>query len=357
MTARSAPSSRLRLDMPVMYLKGVGPSRAEALNKLGILTAGDLLFHIPHRYEDASTVAPIASLETGMHGTVIGRVISKGVIPTRRGLRIFQAVLRDDSGMIEVAWPGQPFLDRTISKGDTLLVTGAVRFFHGRQLQPREFINLGDDESGTAEGRVLSVYPATEGLSFKIIRSIIDQHLDALHPLVTEYLPSEILATADVPAIREALRMVHRPASLAEAMRGRERLAFEELFFVNLLHLRAKSLAREERRGIHFVNKRQLTTQLKDVLPFQLTNAQTRATREIFADMCSGHRMHRLLQGDVGSGKTIVAMFAALLALENGYQAAIMVPTELLAEQHLRTMTELLAPLGVEPILLTGSLR
>jgi ATP-dependent DNA helicase RecG len=347
---------RLYLDTSISYLKGVGPARAEAFRRIGVITAGDLLYHIPHRYEDASTVSPIASLEPGMQGTVIGRVISKGIIPTRRGLRIFQAVLRDDTGMIEVSWPGQPFLDRTISKGDTLLVTGAVRFFHGRQLQPREFINLGDDEAGTGEGRVLSVYPATEGLSFKVIRSIIDAHLDALLPLVVEYLPNDVLAVAQVPSIGDALRMVHRPASLAEAMRGRERLAFEELFFVHLLHLRAKSIAREARRGIHFENKRQLTTRLKERLPFQLTTAQTRATREIVADMCSDHRMHRLLQGDVGSGKTIVALFAALLALENGYQAAIMVPTELLAEQHWRTMTALLEPMGVAPLLLTGSL-
>ena len=161
MTARARPQ-RLYLDTPVTYLKGVGPARAEALRRLGIVTAGDLLFHVPHRYEDASTVAPIRTLEPGMHGTVIGTVISKGVIPTRKGLRIFQAVLRDESGMIEVSWPGQPFLDRTIDKGDVLLVTGNVRFFHGRQLQPREFINLGDEEGATAQGRVLAVYPATE---------------------------------------------------------------------------------------------------------------------------------------------------------------------------------------------------
>jgi ATP-dependent DNA helicase RecG len=356
MAPQPRSGQRLYLDTSISYLKGVGPARAEAFRRLGVITAGDLLYHIPHRYEDASTVSPIASLEPGMQGTVIGRVISKGVIPTRRGLRIFQAVLRDDTGMIEVSWPGQPFLDRTISKGDTLLVAGSVRFFHGRQLQPREFINLGDDESGTAEGRVLSVYPATEGLSFKVIRSIIEAHLDALLPLVTEYLPNEVLAAGQVPSIRDAMRMVHRPTSLDEAMRGRERLAFEELFFVNLLHLRAKSLAREERRGIRFENKRQLTTRLKETLPFQLTGAQTRATREIVADMCSDHRMQRLLQGDVGSGKTIVALFAALVALENGYQAAIMVPTELLAEQHWRTMTTMLAPAGVTPLLLTGSL-
>src|SRR5262245_6704671 len=347
---------RLFLDTPINYLKVVGPVRAEALRRLGVVTAGDLLYHVPHRYEDASTVSPIATLEPGMQGTVIGRVISKGVIPTRKGLRIFQAVLRDESGMMEVSWPGQPFLDRTISKGDTLLVTGAVRFFHGRQLQPREYINLGDDEDGMAQGRVLSVYPATEGLSFKVIRSIIEAHLDALLELVEEYLPEDVLRVAGVPAIGDALRMVHRPSSLAEAYEGRSRLAFEELFFVHLLHQRAKTLAREHRRGITFVNRRELTTRLREALPYELTGAQVRSTREIIADMCSDRRMQRLLQGDVGSGKTIVALFAAVLAIENGYQAAIMVPTELLAEQHVGTMRRLLAPVGIDPILLTGSL-
>src|SRR6476661_6672913 len=252
---------RLFLDTPVTYLKGVGPARAEALRRLGVITAGDLLYHVPHRYEDASTVSPIKSLEPGMQGTVIGTVISKGVIPTRKGLRIFQAVLRDETGMIEVSWPGQPFLNRTIDKGDVLLVSGSVRFFHGRQLQPREFVNLGDEEDTLAEGMVLSVYPATEGLSFKVIRGIIDAHLDELLALVVEYLPPEVLRVAAVPAIRDALRMVHRPSSLREAMEGRARLAFEELLFVQLLQQRAKSLAREARRGIHFENKRQLTTQ------------------------------------------------------------------------------------------------
>jgi ATP-dependent DNA helicase RecG len=292
-----------------------------------------------------------------MQGTVIGTVVSKGVLPTRKGLRIFQAVLKDDTGLMEVSWPGQPYLDRTINKDDVLLVSGSVRFFHGRQLQPREFVNLGKDDSGTAQGRVLSVYSATEGLSFKVIRGIIDAHLDELLPLVTEYLPPEVLTQTAVPTIAAALRMVHRPTSLAEAMEGRARLAFEELLFVQLLHLRARSLSREVRRGIHFENKRQLTTRLRESLPFTLTRAQVRVLREIFADMCSDHRMQRLLQGDVGSGKTVVALCAAMLAMENGYQAAIMAPTELLAEQHFRSMSVMLAPLGIEPILMTGSLK
>jgi ATP-dependent DNA helicase RecG len=358
MPARTeARPGKIYLDMPVTYLKGVGPARAEALRRLGVVTARDLLFHIPHRYEDASTVTPISSLEPGMDGTIIGRVISKGIIPTRRGLRIFQAVLKDDTGMIEASWPGQPFLDRTVEKGDMMLLTGPVRFYHGRQLQPREYIHLGKDDEGVTGGKVLAVYPATEGLSFKVIRGIIDAHLDTLLPLLNEYLPDDALRLAGVPSLREAMRMVHRPSSIVEGAQGRSRLAFEELLFVHVLHRRANALVREKRHGIAFENKRELTTALKRALPFTLTNAQTGALREIVVDMVSDRKMHRLLQGDVGSGKTIVALFAALLAMENGYQAAIMAPTELLAEQHARTLTRLLEPLGIEPVLVTGSLK
>src|SRR3954469_20840057 len=227
--------SKVYLDMPVNYLRGVGPVRAESLRRLGIVTARDLLYHIPHRYEDASTITPIASLETGMDGTIIGKVISKGIIPTRKGLRIFQAVLKDDTGMIEASWPGQPFLDRTIEKGDFMLLTGPVRFFHGRQLQPREFIQLGKDDDGVMGGRVLAVYPATEGLSFKVIRGVVDSHLDTLLPLLKEYLPEDILRGVGLPSLRDAIRMVHRPATSADGTRGRARLAFEELLFVHIL--------------------------------------------------------------------------------------------------------------------------
>jgi ATP-dependent DNA helicase RecG len=353
---RRARVSGPTLDTAVTYLGGVGPARADALRRLGIFTARDLFYHIPHRYEDASTVAPIARLRIGSDATVIGKVVSKGIIPTRKGLRVFQAVVQDASGLIEVSWPGQPFLDRVIRKDDVLLLTGPVRFFHGRQLVPREFVNLGADDTGTAGGRVLSVYPATEGLSFKVIRSLIDRHLDTYAPLFKEFIPEQLLKRAGIPPLAEALLAVHRPASLAEARRGRARLAYEELLFVHILQARAKALAREARSGIRFENRRVLTSKLKRLLPWELTAAQVRATREIVSDMCSDRRMHRLLQGDVGSGKTIVALFAALVAMENDYQAAVMAPTELLAEQHARTFAALLAPLGLSPLLITGSL-
>jgi ATP-dependent DNA helicase RecG len=357
-TDRRRPKSgpRVTLDTPVTYLKGVGERRSALLRRLGIVTAGDLLHHIPHRYEDASTISPIAGLATGMDATVMGTVISKGVLPTRRGLRIFQVVLRDDSGMIEVAWPGQPFLDRVIDKNDVLLVTGTVRFYHGRQLQSREFVNLGAGAEGTAQGRVLAVYPATEGLSVKVVRSLLDAHLDTLLPLAVELLPPSVLAEAGVVPLAEALRMVHRPTSVAEALAGRDRLAFEELLLLQLLHRRANAVARSGRTGIAYDSRRTFTTALKQSLPFSLTSAQMRAIREIVADMRSSARMHRLLQGDVGSGKTVVALFAALLAIENGYQVALMAPTELLAEQHFATINSLVGALGVEPLLVTGSL-
>jgi ATP-dependent DNA helicase RecG len=346
---------RITLETPVTYLKGVGPARAQAFERLGVRTAGDLLLHVPTRYEDASTITRISALEPGMDATVVGTVISKGVLPTRKGLRIFQAVLRDDSGMIEVAWPGQPFLDRTIEKGDVLLAAGTVRFYHGRQLAPREWVNLGDAPEGLG-GRVLPVYPAPEGLSYKLIRGLVEQHLAPLVPLVKDPLPPGVREALGLPPLGEALQLVHQPASMAEALRGRARLAFDELFAVQLLQRRARTLARAPRTGIAFAKPGAMARGLREALPYELTGAQKRAIKEIVADMASPERMHRLLQGDVGAGKTVVALFAALVAIESGYQVALMAPTELLAEQHHRTASALLAPLGITPLLVTGAL-
>jgi ATP-dependent DNA helicase RecG len=352
----SSGSSAFMLDRPAQYLKGVGPRRAEQLDRLGIRTARDLVFHVPRRYEDASTVASISSLEVGMDVTVIGEVVSKGVLPTRKGLRIFQAVIRDGTGLIECSWPGQPFLDRTIRKGDRLLVAGPVRFFHGRQIQPREYVVLDGGETPGDAGRVLPIYPTTEGLSQRMLRLILEQNLDRLLPLMVaeEPFPAGKLADLGLPPLPEALATLHSPPSIAAAERARRRLAYGELFFLQLLHARAHRQATRERGGIAFRRTNRLIRPFHDRLPFDLTAAQRRAVREIFADMTAGRRMNRLLQGDVGSGKTVVALLAMLLAAESGYQAALMAPTELLAEQHARTIRQLLDGVDVEVALLVG---
>jgi ATP-dependent DNA helicase RecG len=345
----------LELGASVKFLKGVGPRRAEALGRIGVRTMGDLLYHAPHRYIDATTLTPLAQARVGEELTGVGRVLSTGVLPTRRGLRVFRALLRDDSGVLECAWPGQPFLERQIVKGQLLLVTGPVRYYHGRQLVPREYLVLADDgESGPERGFILPVYPATEGLSHKQIRALVQQHLDGLLPLVTDPHPEALRSAAGVPELRTALAAVHRPASLAEAEAGRRRLAFDEFFDQQLVQARARFLAKRARGGIRFAPRRDLTTRLKEHLPFVLTGDQRRAIREITEDMASPERMHRLLMGDVGTGKTVVALFAMLLAVENDYQTAMMAPTELLAEQHVATLTTLLAPLGIRPELLVG---
>ncbi len=345
------------LTTPVRFLKGIGDRRAEAFARLGVHTAGDLLRHLPHRYLDASTVTPLARAKVGDEVACVGRVIATGVMPTRRGLRIFRAVLRDASGMLECAWPGQSFLDRTIEVGQTLLVSGPVRFYHGRQLVPREFLVLADAgaEDGAPEaGMILPVYPATEGLSHRQIRALVDRHLDALAGQVREVLPPAVLDGLDLPDAAAAYRAAHRPRSLGEAEAGRRRLAFDELLDQQLMLVRARTLAKRQRAGVAFVLRKDLTSRLRAALPWPLTDDQKRALREITGDMTAPERMHRLLLGDVGTGKTVVALFAMLLAVENDFQAALMAPTELLAEQHAATLAALLAPLGLLPEVLLG---
>ncbi len=361
MPPASAPP--IRLDTPVKFLKGIGERRAEALARLGIRTARDLLWHLPHRYVDASSVTPVANARVGMEVACIGRVVSKGVLPTRKGLRIFHAVLRDSSGVLECAWPGQPFLDRTIEIGQTLLVSGPVRFYHGRQMAPREYLILSEADGETegesdplGAGKVLPVYPATEGLSHRVIRGLIDRHLDGLIAASQDIIPERLRLAAGLPILADALRMVHRPTSVAAAEQGRRRLAFDELLDLQLMLVRARTLAKRARSGVAFQIKRELTTRLKQSLPWTLTEDQQRALKEITGDMTAPERMHRLLMGDVGTGKTVVALFAMLLAMENDFQAALMAPTELLAEQHVATLFRLLEPLSIKPELLVGRL-
>ena len=355
--------SFFRLDKPVQFLKGVGPVRAEALGRMGIVTARDLLYHVPRRYDDASTIEPMENLQVGTDVTAIGRVRSKGVIPTRKGLRIFQAVLQDDSGMITCSWPGQPWLERKLQEGDLLLVTGPVKFFHGRQLQPREFTVLArasdDAPAHVTKGHVFATYSASEEVPQWVLRGLFEKNLDAL---LSEVPEEEYLSTAErrelsLLDLGEALTTLHRPSSLSAVEAARRRLAFDELFFLQLVQAQVRYHETAQKPGLVFERTNELIRPLHQALPFELTGAQARVLREIYTDMGSNRRMNRLVQGDVGSGKTIVALFAMLLAAESGRQAVLMAPTELLAEQHLRKMRALVEPLGLSVQILTGQLK
>ena len=355
--------SFFKLGRPVQFLKGVGPVRAESLGRMGIVTARDLLYYVPRRYDDASTVQPIADLAVGTDVTAVGRVRSKGVIPTRRGLRIFQAVLQDDSGMITCAWPGQPWLERKLREGDLLLVTGPVKFFHGRQMRPREFTVLArasdDSPVGGEHGHVFVTYPASEEAPQWVLRGLFEKNLDVLLGEATEeeYMTASEQGELGLPGLGDALEALHRPTSMDRVETARRRLAFDELFFLQLVQAQVRHKETVQAPGIVFGRTNELIRPLHESLSFSLTSAQSRVLKEIYADMRSGRRMNRMLQGDVGSGKTIVALFGMLLAVEAGFQAALMAPTELLAEQHARTLGELVDSLGLRIHLLTGRLR
>ena len=375
------------LDKPVQFLKGVGPRRAEHLQRMGILTARDLLHHVPRRYDDASTITPVALAQVGMDVTVAGEVRSKGIVPTRSGLRIFQAVIRDDSGLITCAWPGQTWVERNVRKGDRILVTGPVRHFHGRQIQPREYVILArasdaapagppsathtthttppispspsppSPSAPPSPGTIFATYPASEELPQWIFRRLFELNLDTLIGQVAreEYLAAPERDALGLMELSAALRDLHRPPSLARVETARRRLAFDELFFLALMQASVRHRATRERPGIAFARTNRLIRALHGTLPFALTGAQTAVLREIYTDMTSGRRMNRMLQGDVGCGKTVVALFAMLLAVEGGCQAALMAPTEILAEQHASGIRRLLGDLPVELETLLGS--
>ena len=389
-TSRAAAAPPLlRLDMPVQFLKGVGPKRAESLARMGILTARDLLYHIPRRYDDASTITPVALAQVGMDVTVAGEVRSKGVVPTRSGLRIFQAVVRDDSGIVTCAWPGQPWVGRNLRVGDRILVTGPVKFFHGRQIQPREHVLLSRPRKNAApdqpaagrpddarhapaqpgdrdrpcnaapdpRGTIFVVYPASEELPQWFFRRVVARNLDWLvkHVAQEDFLAPDVRKALGLMSLPEALRTLHAPPSMDRTEPAVRRLAFDEFFLLQLMQARLRHRATQAQPGQAFVRNNTLVKALHDSLPFALTDAQARVLREIYADMTSPRRMNRMLQGDVGSGKTLVALFAMVLAAEAGRQAALMAPTSILADQHARTIRKLVRPLSVEMEVLVGA--
>jgi ATP-dependent DNA helicase RecG len=276
----------------------------------------------------------------------------------RRWRKDFVLTVEDDSGFMHAVWFGQPFMKRCFKPGDRVMLSGPVSFFDRKQLQNPEWEVVTEEESRSLNmGRIVPIYPATAGLSQRLLRSLMRTALDSLLPLVSETLPDFILRREGFPGRGEAVAAMHFPETEAESDRARRRLAYEEALNLQLL-LRSLKLEREQRRpGIAFPKDSPLARTIEAALPFRLTADQTRALEEITADMALPTPMGRLLQGDVGSGKTIVALLAACHAIEGGYQAAFMAPTEALADQHMATFERFAAPHGVRMVRLTGTTK
>jgi ATP-dependent DNA helicase RecG len=365
------------LQLPLQFLKGVGPRKAADLKKAGLNTVEDLLFRFPRRYEDRSRLQTIISLRPGMTAAISGEVLNAGLAQTRRpGFRLFQALVQDASGQIQVVWPNQAFLKDVIRAHQRIVLFGKVELWGSRGLQVTdpEFEIIRDDSDGSREagvgsrdvdtlhtGRIVPIYERTGSVTPNMQRRFVWQALEQLPAEGFDPVPADILARENWPARRDALWQAHFPdantsvdALNAFATPAQRRLIFEDFFvFQTGLALRRHENAQVRKSLVCAVDDR-IRQSARAVLPFKLTMGQRDALGEIVADLQRPWPMQRLLQGDVGAGKTIVALLAAVVAMDNGYQVAVMAPTEILAEQHYRTIVKVLDGRPYRTALLTG---
>lgn len=341
------------LSAPVQFARGVGPQRAEALVRLGITSVGDLLYHVPLRYEDRRHCVPIAELRPGERASVAGVITVSGL---RRGRRfsLFEARVEDDSGRLKVLWFNQPFLKDVLVRGRRVLLYGPVEldaYGGGRPMMsaPQYEVLEGERAPDPQAVGVVPVYERLGPLSGKALRRLLLALAEQVPEDLPDPLPSEVRGRLGVVALGTALRAVHRPDPAADVAAlnsfrgpGHVRLILEEFFLFQLGLAWRRLGLRAHRKGAAFEIDVAVREAVRRVLPFPLTGAQRRVLREIGDDLRSPYPMNRLVQGDVGSGKTMVALLAMLVALENGYQAAFMAPTEILAEQHHLTFRRLL---------------
>ncbi len=341
------------LATPVQYLKGVGPARAAELGRLGIATIGDLIRHLPRRYEDRSCLKPIASIVPDAVETVQGRVLAVEELRPR-GRSLVRVAISDGTAVLFGVWFNQPYIQHHFRPGQQVIFSGKVERRFGRLQMNAPEHEIADGSDHLHAGRIVPVYPTTGRLHPRHLRALIKAAVDGYADLVPEVLPGAVRRGLGLMSAAQAWRAIHFPSDEAELEAARRRLAFEELFVIQLgLGLLHQHVRRRE-TGYRHAPDGELARRFMDSLPFRLTPAQERVVREIKADMESPYPMNRLVQGDVGSGKTIVAALALVKAVESGWQGALMAPTEILAEQHYIRLRRLLAPLGVGVALLTG---
>jgi len=344
------------LNAPVTVMRGVGERQARRLARLGLRTIRDLLYFLPRRYDDFSNLKTINRLEYGEEVTIVAQVERAETRQTRRGSAIFKAVLSDGTGFIEATWFNQPYLAERIRHGRQIVISGRVDEYLGRLcFTSPEWEPLRKELLHT--GRLVPVYPLTEGVSGRWLRQLIKKTVDYWAPRLPDHLPPAVREEHDLPDLGTALRQAHFPDSHDFLRKARYRLAFDELFVFQLGLLRQRHLWRSAPGRQLPIDDESLQAFVLS-LPFRLTGAQQRALGQIVADIRSPYPMNRLLQGDVGSGKTVVAAAAMALVVAAGAQAAMMAPTEILAEQHHETLKRLFAEFpGRQPSirLLTGS--
>jgi len=338
----------------IQYIKGVGPNKASLLAKLSIFTIGDLLEYFPRRYEDRSQLKVISHLVDGQIETFRAKVINITVSKPRTGLQITKIAVSDSTGTAQLVWFNQPHMKKKYQPGMELLISGKVKSYYQVEVSNPD-IEVIDDREIVETGRIVPVYAASENINQRFLRKLISQVLEQ-YPNINEILPQKIMEQYSLLDRRVAFNNIHFPQKMELLEQARRRLVFEELYLLQCGLLFLKKQHRSRHIGIKHGVDEALSIQVKKQIPFTLTDDQQQVLSEVKCDMEDVAPMQRLVQGDVGSGKTIIAALALIKTVENGYQGAMMVPTEILAEQHYKTLSELFAPLGITVSLLTGRL-
>ena len=344
------------LDKEIQYVKGVGEARAKLLNKLGIFTLEDLITYYPRDYEDRSKPKFIASLQDGEEALIEAMVVSKmSEQRIRRNMTIYKLIVRDETGTCLLTWFNQSYLKTKFIIGEKYKFYGKVSVKYGKvEINSPVFDN---EKTNKNTGKIIPLYPLTYGLAQNTIRQVMENGIKLVdeQKLINETMPEYIKDTYKLENMENAIHQIHFPNTFKKNKKARYTLAFEELLTMQLALMSLKNKYTNEEKGICF-NKDIKMSDIINILPFKLTKAQLRVLEEIDNDMESEKSMNRLLQGDVGSGKTVVAMIAAYKAVKSGYQAAIMAPTAILASQHLESFEDLFKNLGIRCELLIGSI-
>jgi ATP-dependent DNA helicase RecG len=346
------------LHTPLRFLKGVGPARARQLGRLELETVEDALFFLPYRHEDRTRLTPLRALVPGETCSCAGTVVGLSPPPRGRPGAPFSVMLQDETGHATATWFHAAYLQRVFARGQRVVLCGKVGRFHGHltiQHPDFEIVDSADDDR-IHWGRLVPVYHATEGLGQRPLRTLLWRLVEAHADSIVDPLPEAVRARRGLLGLARSLRNAHFPDTEGDVGPARRRLAFDD-FVVLQLGLGILRERTTRARGLAMNPPGTLGARLRQALPFALTGAQERVWEEIRQDMAAPHPMHRLLQGDVGSGKTVVAALAVATAVEAGHQAAVMAPTEILAEQHLMTFERLLAPLGLPVALLTSAVK
>lgn len=343
----------MNLSDSVSTLPFVGPNYEKKIEKLGILTISDLLHHIPHRYLDFSKITKIADIKVGEVVTAIGEITSIRNQNTKSGRLMQIGQIADETGKISIAWFSQPFLTRMLFPGIKIAVSGEVSWFAGKPafFSP-QYEKIEENHETVHTGKIIGVYPETAGLSSKWLKARIKYALDRV--VIDDFLTNEAIKKNGLFSFPEAIKKVHFPKSLEEAEKARERLAFNE-FFDLLTKAKERKKKLIKKKGLSLKFEANKVDQFVDSLSFKLTNSQIKTYKEILSDLEQKVPMNRLLQGDVGSGKTVVSAISAFATFLSGYQTVLMAPTQILANQHYETLKVMFKDFKIRISLITGS--